>query len=219
MVKVVFCASVTPLLAFPLLNQDLNYDTEAPFQLLLIKELVIGALMSLIVSLPLRIPEIIGDVIDNQRGAAVTDSFNPTSGEQSSMLGQLLSLTIMTYFLTEGGLNTLVNLLGSSFSLLPVGSVEMLHFGNQKLTDTLTQLLINYLRLFAILALPVMVAMFMAEVALAIASRFAQSMNVFSMAQPIKALLAITMMIPLLPKINAAILDALRVTMRMFGHG
>jgi type III secretion protein T len=63
-----------------------------------------------------------------------------------------------------------------------------------------------------------MVAMFMAEVALAIASRFAQSMNVFSMAQPIKALLAITMMIPLLPKINAAILDALRVTMRMFGH-
>jgi type III secretory pathway component EscT len=43
-------------------------------------------------------------------------------------------------------------------------------------------------------------------------------MNVFSMAQPIKALLAISMMIPLLPKINAAILDALRVTMRMFGH-
>ena len=186
--------------------------------MLLIKELVIGALMSLIVSLPLRIPEIIGDVIDNQRGAAVTDSFNPTSGEQSSMLGQLLSLTIMTYFLTEGGLNTLVNLLGSSFSLLPVGSVEMLHFGNQKLNDTLTQLLINYLRLFAILALPVMVAMFMAEVALAIASRFAQSLNVFSMAQPIKALLAITMMIPLLPKINAAVLDALRVTMRMFGY-
>jgi type III secretion protein T len=218
MVKVVFCASLTPLLAFPLLSQDLNFDNEAPFQLLLIKELVIGALMSFIVSLPLRIPDIIGDVIDNQRGAAVTDSFNPTSGEQSSMLGQLLSLTIMTYFLTEGGLNILVNLLGSSFTLLPVGNVEMLQFGNQKLSDTLTQLLINYLRLFAILALPVMVAMFMAEVALAIASRFAQSMNVFSMAQPIKALLAITMMIPLLPKMNAAILDALRVTMRMFGH-
>jgi type III secretory pathway component EscT len=59
--------------------------------------------------------------------------------------------------------------------------------------------------------------MFMAEISLAIASRFAQSMNVFSMAQPIKAVIAIAMMIPLLVKINSAIMEALRVTMKMFG--
>lgn len=218
MAKTIFCFSLTPFLAFPLLVQGVSYEITAPFYLLLIKELVIGALMSLIVSLPLRIPELIGDVIDNQRGAAVTDSFNPTSGGQSSMLGQLLSLTIMVYFLTDGGLNVLVNLLANSFSLTPVGNVDMLHFGNQKLYDTMVDLFTNYLRLFAILALPVMVAMFMAEVSLAIASRFAQSMNVFSMAQPIKAAIAIGMMVSLLPKINSTIMEALRVTMKMFGN-
>lgn len=217
MAKTILCASLTPFMAFPLLVQGVNFEITAPFYLLLIKELVIGALMSLIVSLPLRIPELIGDVIDNQRGAAVTDSFNPTSGGQSSMLGQLLSLTIMVYFLTDGGLNLLVNLLGNSFALTPVGNVDMLHFGNQKLYDTMVELFTNYLRLFAILALPVMVAMFMAEVSLAIASRFAQSMNVFSMAQPIKAAIAIGMMVSLLPKINSTIMEALRVTMKMFG--
>jgi type III secretion protein T len=218
MVKTILCASLTPFLSFPLLVQGASFDPSAPFFLLLIKELVLGALMSLIVSLPLRIPEIIGDVIDNQRGAAVTDSFNPTSGEQSSMLGQLLSLTIMTYFLTEGGITTLVNLLGNSFSLAPIGDVELFHFGNKKLMDVMVDLFTNYLKLFAILALPVMVAMFMAEVALAIASRFAQSMNVFSMAQPIKATIAIAMMIGLLPKINSAIMEALHITMKMFGN-
>jgi type III secretion protein T len=217
MVKTIFCASLTPFLASPLLVQGVSYEITAPFYLLLIKELLVGALMSLIVSLPLRIPELIGDVIDNQRGAAVTDSFNPTSGEQSSMLGQLLSLTIMTYFLSEGGLNQLVNLLGNSFTLTPVGNMDFLHFGNKRLYDSLVGMFVSYIGLFSILALPVMVAMFMAEISLAIASRFAQSLNVFSMAQPIKAVIAIAMMIPLLVKINSAIMEALHVTMKMFG--
>jgi hypothetical protein len=37
------------------------------------------------------------------------------------------------------------------------------------------------------------------------------------MAQPIKAAIAIGMMVALLPKINSAIMEALRVTMKMFG--
>jgi type III secretion protein T len=219
MVKAILCISLTPFLTVPLIAQGVSIEPGIPIYALLIKELVIGVVMSLIVSFPLRIPEIIGDIIDNQRGAAVTDSFNPTSGEQSSMLGQLLSLTIMVYFLTEGGFTSLISLVGHSFSIVPVGVMDMLHFGNQKLYDTLVKIFINYLELFAILALPVMVAMFMAEVSLAIASRFAQSLNVFSMAQPIKAVLAVTMMIPLLPKINSAIMEALRLTLRMFNNG
>jgi type III secretion protein T len=216
MVKTILCISLTPFLTLPLLEQGVGIESEAPFYALLIKELLIGVLMSLIVSFPLRIPEIIGDIIDNQRGAAVTDSFNPTSGGQSSMLGQLLSLTIMVYFLTEGGFTSLVGLIGNSFTIAPAGAMEMLQFGNQKLYDTFVKIFINYLELFAILALPVMVAMFMAEVSLAMASRFAQSLNVFSMAQPIKAILAVSMMIPLLPKINSAIMETLRLTMKMF---
>jgi type III secretion protein T len=219
MVKTILCISFTPFLAFPLLDSGNAFDPTAPFFALMIKELVLGALMSFIVSLPLRIPELIGDVIDNQRGAAVTDSFNPTSGEQSSMLGQLLSLTIMIYFLSEGGLTKLVDLLGNSFTLTPVGNMDMLQFGNHKLYDTIVQLFISYLELFSILALPVMVAMFMAEVSLAIASRFAQSLNVFSMAQPIKAVLATAMMIPLLIKINSTIMAAVQATIKMFGNG
>ena len=216
MVKAILCFSLTPFLTMPLVAQGVGIDSEAPFYALLIKELLIGALMSLIVSFPLRIPEIIGDIIDNQRGAAVTDSFNPTSGGQTSMLGQLLSLTIMVYFLTEGGFTSLTELVGNSFAITPAGAMEMLQFGNQKLYDTLLKIFVNYLELFAILALPVMVAMFMAEISLAIASRFAQSLNVFSMAQPIKAVLAVSMMITLLPKINSAIMGALRLTMKMF---
>jgi type III secretion protein T len=217
MVKTVFCAGLTPFLVIPMIALGIDNQITAPFYLLLIKELIVGALMSLLVSLPLRIPELIGDVIDNQRGAAVTDSYNPTSGEQSSMLGQLLSLTVFTYFLSEGGLNQLVNVLANSFNLTPAGSMNFLHFGDKKIYDSIIGLFVSYMSLFAILALPVMVAMFMAEISLAIASRFAQSLNVFSMAQPIKALIAIAMMVPLLVKINSAIMQALQYTMRMFG--
>jgi type III secretory pathway component EscT len=55
---------------------------------------------------------------------------------------------------------------------------------------------------FVLLALPVMVVMFLAEIALAVASRFAESLNVFTLAQPIKAIVAISMLIALMPKLS-----------------
>jgi len=216
LIRAIFIMSFTPFIVMPMLAQGVSYQLAAPFYLLLIKELAVGILMAFVIGLPLKIPEIIGDIIDNQRGAAVTDSYNPASGEQTSILGQLLSLTIVTYFFTEGGLNILIGLLGQSFQLNPATDLDFT-FGNKNMQAVLLDLFSNYLHLFAILALPVMVAMFMAEISLAIASRFAQSLNVFSLAQPIKAAIALAMMVPLLPKINAAVLEATRTVMRMFG--
>jgi type III secretory pathway component EscT len=75
----------------------------------------------------------------------------------------------------------------------------------------------RYLSVFAILTLPVMVAMFLAEIALAVASRFAQSLNVFSLAQPIKALVAISLLITMMPRINYEVMKWLGEIMARFG--
>ena len=57
----------------------------------------------------------------------------------------------------------------------------------------------------------------LAEISLAVASRFAQSLNVFSLAQPIKAVVAISMLITLMPKINREVTSYIQDMLNRFG--
>lgn len=216
MVRAICCLALTPYVGLPLLGQGLGDGVASQaFFALLFKEGLVGAFMGLVTGLPLRLPEIIGGMIDNQRGSAVTDTYNPTSGSDASLLGQLLSLTMVVYFFTSGGLQQIVMLLGGSFKLLPVeGFVPTT---GENAWQVLLEMFIRYLSVFVILTLPVMAAMFLAEMALAVASRFAQSLNVFALAQPVKALVAISMLVTMMPRINREVMDWTQDIMRRFG--
>lgn len=216
MVRAVLCLALTPFLAMPLMGAGEGQRVEIDaIYLLLMKEAVAGAFLGLVCGLPLRLPEIIGGMIDNQRGTAVTDTYNPTSGSDASLLGQLLSLTMVVYFFSSGGFDQIVLLLGGSFKLLPVSAY--VPAGDANVWKILLDMFTRYMSVFAILTLPVMAAMFLAEMALAVASRFAQSLNVFSLAQPIKALVAISLLITMMPRINQEVIQWLNATMTRFG--
>lgn len=217
MVRAVLCLALTPFIGLPLLGTPAGAldDGFGEFYLLLGKEAVVGTFLGLMAGLPLRLPEIIGGMIDNQRGTAVTDTYNPTSGSDASLLGQLLSLTLVVYFFTAGGFNQLILLLGGSFKLLPLAS--LVPVAGFDAWHVMLEIFVRYLGVFAILTLPVMAAMFLAEISLAVASRFAQSLNVFTLAQPIKALVAISMLVTLMPRLSHEIIAWLDEIMTRFG--
>lgn len=216
MVRVMLCIGLTPYLAMPqLVGPPPDPEVMKMFYVLLGKEALVGAFLGLLVGLPLRLPEIIGNMIDNQRGSAVTDTYNPTSGSDASLLGQLLSLTMVVYFLSSGGFDQIVTMLAGSFRLVPLDGFA-LTTGENAWTIML-EMFLRYLSVFVILTLPVMAVMFLAEISLAVASRFAQSLNVFSLAQPIKAVVAISMLITLMPKINREVTAYIQDMLTRFG--
>lgn len=216
MVRVLICLGLAPYVALPqLLGDPLDAQAMSMFHLLLIKEALAGAFLGLVVGLPLRLPEIIGNMIDNQRGSAVTDTYNPSSGGDDSLLGQLLSLAMAVCFLSSGGMDQLIAMLAGSYRLLPIDGFALLSGENP--WGILLELFLRYLSVFVILTLPVMAVMFLAEISLAVASRFAQSLNVFSLAQPIKAVVAISMLITLMPRINREVTSFLQDLLRRFG--
>jgi type III secretion protein T len=208
--------SLTPFMAMPLLSGDLiSYNFQVLFYPLLVKEALVGSFIGLVVGLPMRLPDIIGSMIDNQRGSAVTDTYNPASGSDASLLGQLLSLTLVVYFLSSGGFQQLITMLAGSYKLLPIYSFTPVTGENAWIV--LLEVFLRYLTVFIILTLPIMAAMFLAEISLALASRFAQSLNVFSLAQPIKALVAISMLVTLMPKINRELTFFINDLINKFG--
>ena len=218
MARGIVCLALTPYVVMPYLASgvELHSDASSHFYALLIKEVGLGALLGLLVGLPLRLPEIIGNMIDNQRGSAVTDTFNPTSGSDASLLGQLMSLTMVVYFFSSGGFDQLVVMLAGSFKLMPMDQFTIGAVADNVWALAL-EMFIRYLTVFVILTLPVMAAMFLAEISLAMASRFAQSLNVFSLAQPVKSLVAISMLITLMPKINREVVSYLNDMLERFG--
>jgi type III secretion protein T len=216
LVRTLMCMTLTPFMGMPLIaNEELFQDIYPLFYALLIKEALVGSFIGLVVGLPMRLPDIIGSMIDNQRGSAVTDTYNPASGSDASLLGQLLSLTLVVYFLSSGGFQQLIGMLAGSYKLIPVNS--FLPVGNENAWTLLLEIFLRYLTVFVIMTLPIMAAMFLAEISLALASRFAQSLNVFSLAQPIKAMVAISMLVTLMPKINRELTVFMNDLINKFG--
>lgn len=216
MIRAILCMALTPWVAMPqLISPTFAPDLETGFYTLLLKEAAVGAVMGLLVGLPLRLPEVIGEMIDNQRGAAVTDTYDPLSGGDASTLGQFLALMLGVYFFTTGGFDLILTLLAGSYQVIPMETVAFA--SGDDAWKIFLETFLRYMSLFLLLTLPIMVVMFLAEIALAIASRFAQSLNVFSLAQPIKSVVAISMLIVLIPRISSEVERFIADLVDLFG--
>ena len=70
--------------------------------LILAKELFIGVVIGLMVSIPFWAVESVGFFIDNQRGATLASTLNPLSGDQTSPMGILLEQSVVILFFVSG---------------------------------------------------------------------------------------------------------------------
>lgn len=161
--------------------------------LLITKEVFIGLALGFMVALPFWIFEAVGFVIDNQRGASIGATINPATGNDSSPLGILFNQAFMVFFLISGGFGLMLSLLYNSFRIwdvfawFPVLEKEGIPFFLGQLS--------MFARTSLLLAAPVIVAMFLAELGLGLISRFAPQLQVFFLAMPVKSALALLVLV------------------------
>lgn len=156
---------------------------------LILKEALIGFTLGFLLAIPFWIFETVGFIIDNQRGASMGATLNPLTGHDSSPLGQLFSLAFIVYFLTAGGISVLLGVLYDSYRLWhPLQFWPSL---SPEFGDVLMGQLNRLIMLGLLLSAPVLVAMFLTELGLALVSRFTPQLQVFFLAMPIKSALAL----------------------------
>jgi type III secretion protein T len=161
---------------------------------LLLKEAILGLMLGYVAAVPFWIMESVGFIIDNQRGASMAATLNPTTGHDTSPLGILFGFAFITYYMAVGGVQVMLGMIYDSYRLWPPLSFWP-DFARADWSDLLMSQL-NYLLTAAmLLAAPVMVAMFLAELSLALVSRFAPQLQVFFLAMPIKSALALLVLI------------------------
>ncbi|WP_421184824.1 type III secretion system export apparatus subunit SctT [Aeromonas hydrophila] len=177
------------LFAYPMVADTLPPTiTALDLALLVAKEVLLGLLIGFVAAIPFWAIEASGFLIDNQRGAAMASIFNPSLASQTSPTGLLLTQTLITLFFASGAFLALLSALFQSYASWPVA-----HF-----FPTIDDHWVSFfysqfgqmLLLCALLAAPLLIAMFLAEFGLALISRFAPSLNVFVLAMPIKSAVA-----------------------------
>ncbi len=156
---------------------------------IVVKEAMIGFVLGMLVAVPFWAFEGIGFLIDNQRGASIAATLNPLTGNDSSPMGILFNQAFIVFFFVSGAFNLMLELLYHSFSLWNVFTWTP-HLKPETMPVLIEQVM-RLVKLALLLASPALVAMFLAELGLALVSRFVPNLQVFFMAMPIKSALAV----------------------------
>lgn len=147
-------------------------------------EAAAGLVLGVALSLPFWVATVVGELIDNQRGATISDSIDPATGVEASALAPFVSLFYAAAFLQQGGMLTIVGALESSYATVPTGAlfdVDLLRVG-----ALLTDLVAHGLALAA----PVLIVMFLTDALLGLFSRFCPQVNAFSLSLTVKSIVA-----------------------------
>ncbi|MVW70471.1 type III secretion system export apparatus subunit SctT [Bordetella sp. 15P40C-2] len=194
MLRYGICAALGLILAPALSPEYAALDLQAlDFLLIIAKEIFIGLVLGWMAAIPFWIFEAVGFVIDNQRGASMGAILNPATGSDSSPLGILFNQAYIVFFLVSGGFGLTLTMLYDSFLLW-----DLWHWTPALRAESVPLMLDQFsklMRMTLLWASPAVIAMFLAELGLALASRFAPQLQVFFLAMPIKSALALLVLV------------------------
>lgn len=169
---------------WPVMDGSQRVNGTIALALLMFKEAGVGLLLAVALCGPFWVATAIGELIDNQRGATISASIDPASGVEASVLAPFVSLFYAAAFLSQGGMLILVQAIRESYRTIPAAA--FFRIDPVAVGGLLTTLLGKGLALAA----PVLVVMFLSDVALGLLSRFCPQLNAFSLALSVKSLVA-----------------------------
>jgi flagellar biosynthetic protein FliR len=171
-----------------------------------ITEVIIGAALGFVVQVLFTAVQMAGDILDLAGGFMMQPGYDPMAMTQNSSLGKLHYLLATTLLFTSGGHLLMVKGFATSYQGLPVGG--------EVPTDQLAAVLITAFSMMFLAALqiagPMVAVLLLADVALALLSRAAPALNVFSLGFPVKIMLTLAMLgltFPLLPPALDSLLE------------
>jgi flagellar biosynthetic protein FliR len=176
----------------------------AQLALLLAREIAVGFCLGLVASAAFRAAEIAGRLGDTLRGANVAEILVPTADERASPLGVLYVLLATVVFLQIGGVPRLVEALLASYRMLPLAGglgEPAVHRAALVVVAASAKLIASGLALAA----PVIVALWLTDLALGLIARAAPSVPVYFLGLPLKGLLAIGVVLLGLAMLQASV--------------
>ena len=177
------------------------------FVLAIAQEVLLGLAFAFVVQIVFSGIQMAGQVLGIQMGFNIASTFDPVSNAgQVSYIDQLYGLLAGMVFLTINGHHWVLQALQTSFSIVPVGQLQL----SQALSDDVVSLVAQALIVSIRIGLPIAAALLLTDIAFLIIGRTAPQMNIFMVGQPVKIGVGLIAFFLAMPVIVAAMGDVFR---------
>lgn len=183
------------LAVVPMLPVEPEPDGLYALILPLVGETLTGLTLGFAVNMTLAAVFLAGQLMDMPIGFSMAGIFDPNLGIQTPILAQFLRVMMILVLFIVNGHHALIRALTASFEIVPIGGIQ---FGS----DTLQVLLTSFSGLFLLgfrMALPVVAALLLTDIALGIVTRAVPQINVFVIGFPIKIVVGLLVFLFALP--------------------
>jgi flagellar biosynthetic protein FliR len=145
-------------------------------------EVILGIVMNMAARFLFAAIEAGGALISFQMGFSMANIIDPMTGASESVVGHFLSMVSMLVFLSLNGHLVILEGLARSFELVPPGGLLVTAHMTRDVLGFSSQIFVLAIKISA----PVMVSIFLVDLALALVSRAAPQMNILVVGFPLK---------------------------------
>jgi len=167
------------------------------YGLAMIREIGLGLLLGIAVTMVLNSIRMAGQFIDFQIGYAMSSFIDPMYGVSNTLLSQYLYMLTLLFFLLMDGHHTLIMALAKSYQLVPLGAADF----SGSVALVLLKIFAGAFTIGLQVSAPILAVLVIADLALGFLTRTVPQINVFLTGFPIKiaaGLLTLSFLIPLL---------------------
>jgi flagellar biosynthetic protein FliR len=176
-------------------------DSAAGFIMLIITEVMTGAIMGFMLYFVMNTMLFAGQLIDFSMGFAMVNVMDPVQQIQVPVIGNLMMMLASALLIVAGGLHIFVKTFFDSYRLIPIGSAFIL--GNEPLMEVAAYSLVGFIILAVRIAMPLVGVLMLVNVALGIMVKAVPQMNVFIVGMPLKVLIGLVLVFAvMLPGFN-----------------
>lgn len=186
---------------FILLIQGTNQviPGDLSYLLVVIREILVGLLMGYVATLMFMVIQMAGSFIDIQIGFGIVNVLDPISGTSVPVLGNLKYVFATLIFFSMNGHHYLLDAVIRSYNWIPLSNDVFQRIYNGNLSEFLITTFSQAFMLAFQMAAPLVVALFLTDVALGFLARTAPQFNVFVIGIPLKIIVGLVMLLLLIP--------------------
>lgn len=167
---------------------------------MIVEQLLVGSMMGFALRIAFAAIDVAGELIGLQMGLSFATFFDPVAGGETPVMTQFLGLLTALFFLAMNGHLLALYLLAESFTILPIGDLPFHALSLASLVKAASMMF----SLGVLLALPLITALLVTNLALGVLSRVAPALNLFAVGFPVTMALGFLVLLMCLPYIGAA---------------
>ncbi|MGB6538325.1 MAG: flagellar biosynthetic protein FliR [Xanthobacteraceae bacterium] len=186
-------ALVLAAVLLPLHRSAYHIDTAAlgPVIVMLVEEILIGAVLGLTARLTISALDVAGSVIAQQLGLGFVTAIDPTQGEQGALVGNFLNLLGLTLIFATNMHYLVIAALNDSYNVFAPGEVPAVG----DVAALITQTVAGAFRIGIQLSAPFLAFGLLFNIGLGVLSRMMPQMQVFFVALPLSIMIGLLLLV------------------------